>query len=657
MVEAVIIDGQKLNPEQVLVDVASLTQKKRSTEAFNLFKKLASHNPANRNFNYVKALYLQGGVSSFLVIEALRKELEMFPDNEQARTLLRQVEGSLQRDPQRLSEAFPLRTLFSLVMVVADDWRETHRAIRAVLHQVYPYVEIVVVQRAPDPAVAQTLTALDSRVRVLEGFGKSFWEAMQFGLQSTTGEYQMVVPNGTVVFSDTAFVVLGTILRVASKAEFFAGSRAFVSESGFVDSFRAELPKFSRRSFLDEENLVAPTLRLDFAGVIWSSGLFRRVGNRLATELHEAVDFELFMRFFREVQLVSIPMPLSFGQAKTVMNSELLSVRYVKEALTLIREEKRKIPLAENEPLVGPSFTTEDIIGKPAVDTAPGIVWPPAPSTVVGRFLMSNAPVISLVMPSYNQSEFLEQAIDSVLSQGYPRLEFMIIDGGSTDGSGEIIKRYEKYLTYWCAEKDEGQYFAIQKGLDRSTGEVMGWLNSDDKLGRSALVYLGLIFLVYPHIRWLSGRGGSSITKTGAEVFYMQTTAFSRGRYLREGFDRPYIQQEGTFWRRSLWEEAGGSLDLRYSLAGDCELWHRFFRFSQLHSVDLPIGLFRQHDQQRSQLLRVEYLREALQVVRNELELINGGLYTEMLPAPEILTHSAITSLAEACAAEWQAKS
>lgn len=91
-----------------------------------------------------------------------------------------------------------------------------------------------------------------------------------------------------------------------------------------------------------------------------------------------------------------------------------------------------------------------------------------------------NYPKISIVTPSFNQSEFLELTIRSVLDQGYPNLEYIVIDGGSTDGSVDIIKKYADKISYWVSEKDGGQYDAINKGFARSSGEIMGWINSSD---------------------------------------------------------------------------------------------------------------------------------------------------------------------------------
>lgn len=117
----------------------------------------------------------------------------------------------------------------------------------------------------------------------------------------------------------------------------------------------------------------------------------------------------------------------------------------------------------------------------------------------------SSYPKISIITPSYNQAEFLEKSILSVLNQKYPNLEYIIIDGGSTDSSLEIIKKYEKYLDYWISEKDKGQADAINKGWALSTGKVLGWLNSDDIYNAGAIYNIATALKKYPNCRILFG--------------------------------------------------------------------------------------------------------------------------------------------------------
>ena len=103
-------------------------------------------------------------------------------------------------------------------------------------------------------------------------------------------------------------------------------------------------------------------------------------------------------------------------------------------------------------------------------------------------------PKISIVTPSFNQAEFIEETILSVLNQKYPNLEYIIIDGGSSDGTIDIIKKYEDKIAYWISEKDDGQSYAINKGLQRSTGEIISWLNSDDIFSNNALYTIASAF-------------------------------------------------------------------------------------------------------------------------------------------------------------------
>jgi glycosyltransferase involved in cell wall biosynthesis len=244
---------------------------------------------------------------------------------------------------------------------------------------------------------------------------------------------------------------------------------------------------------------------------------------------------------------------------------------------------------------------------------------------------------ISIVTPSFNQGPFLEQTIRSVLQQGYPNLEYIIVDGGSDDESVRIIKKYEKQLTYWVSEPDSGQYNAINKGFLKATGDIMAWINSDDMYTPWAFHVVSEIFAKFPQIEWLTTAWplswGISDLPTGCGYAGVYSSAsFFKGANLprKKGFYRNFIQQESTFWRRSLWERAGGRLNESFNLAGDFELWFRFFRLTDLYAVNVPLGGFRQHQGQKTARLFPTYLEEALKVLENNSCKLYGPFHSLM---------------------------
>ena len=270
---------------------------------------------------------------------------------------------------------------------------------------------------------------------------------------------------------------------------------------------------------------------------------------------------------------------------------------------------------------------------KPAARTAP------AASAIVSPAIVSPAvwPKISIVTPSFQQAAFLEEAIQSVLDQGYPNLEYVIMDGGSLDGSVEIIKKYARHLTYWQSRPDAGMYAALRDGFRRTTGEIMTWLNADDRLFPGSLQTAASVFARHPEARWLHGTP-CTIDERSREIVPVPHGAdkpWRRELYLSK--DYRFIQQEGVFWRRDLWEEAGGTMRADLELAGDLELWARFFRFAQLQRVNVAFAGYRRHPGQKTAGAIGEYCREAERVLDQEIELFRQAKGQTLPGAPEIL--------------------
>jgi glycosyltransferase involved in cell wall biosynthesis len=232
---------------------------------------------------------------------------------------------------------------------------------------------------------------------------------------------------------------------------------------------------------------------------------------------------------------------------------------------------------------------------------------------------------ISIVTPSFNQAEFLEATIQSVLSQNYRELEYIIIDGGSTDGSAEIIKKYEKFLHYWTSEPDGGMYAGIAKGMALATGDVLAWLNSDDLYMPWTLRTVASIFSEFSEVEWLSTLRPGKIDENGFILGFDSTEGFSRaafldGRYLPgvSSTGVEWIQQESTFWRRRLWNLVDLKRFAAFSLAGDFYLWSSFFRHSELYGVRPPLGVFRQQRRQKTNVAREGYFTEAKTCLEDE---------------------------------------
>jgi glycosyltransferase involved in cell wall biosynthesis len=182
-------------------------------------------------------------------------------------------------------------------------------------------------------------------------------------------------------------------------------------------------------------------------------------------------------------------------------------------------------------------------------------------------------PLISIVTPSYNQGKYLENTILSVLNQNYHNLEYIIVDGGSTDNSVEIIKKYEKFLKYWISEPDEGQSNAINKGLRHATGDVLTWLNSDDYYMPGALHKVGEAVRANPEAGAFVGIG-REVDDTGKVTYFKEPPSEISVQSLFKWYDGGNFMQPSCFFRKAVWDVCG-PLDESLHIAMDVDLWLR----------------------------------------------------------------------------------
>lgn len=215
-------------------------------------------------------------------------------------------------------------------------------------------------------------------------------------------------------------------------------------------------------------------------------------------------------------------------------------------------------------------------------------------------------PSITIVTPSYNQAPFLETTLLSVLDQGYPNLEYFVFDGGSADGSVDIIRKHADRLAYWESKPDKGQADAIYRGFSRATGTILGYLNSDDTLLPGALEKVGTYFLEHPESECvvggsiiIDGEGRSATGRWGLPRFAMGTpVSFRSLLYWGCGFHQP-----ASFWKRAAFEQTGG-FDPSLQFCFDYDMFLRFARRQTLDRISEFLACFRVHEKSKTSTLQ-----------------------------------------------------
>jgi glycosyltransferase involved in cell wall biosynthesis len=217
-------------------------------------------------------------------------------------------------------------------------------------------------------------------------------------------------------------------------------------------------------------------------------------------------------------------------------------------------------------------------------------------------------PRITVVTPSYSQAQFLEKTIRSVLLQGYPNLEYFVVDGGSADGSVEIVRRYERWITWWVSERDRGQSHAINKGFARAGGEVFAWLNSDDHYLPGALGVIGRRWRAAQKPCVLVGRGNVVDDRDG--TCYEKRPGDLSFEVIRRGDGATWVLQPACFFPAEAYRQVGG-VDEELHYAMDFDLLLKLRKIVPFEVVDQCVASALFHDLGKTQAQRGRSIAEA----------------------------------------------
>jgi GT2 family glycosyltransferase len=241
---------------------------------------------------------------------------------------------------------------------------------------------------------------------------------------------------------------------------------------------------------------------------------------------------------------------------------------------------------------------------------------------------------LCMVTTNFNYGAFLDDCMRSIVtSRGFARVDYVVMDGGSTDNSVDVISSYAPHLKHWQSARDAGMYHAIQDGFGKSDAPYMGWLNSDDQLAPWTIQTVLDIFDQLPEVRWITSRYPMQARRDGVVIKTdflpgVDDWGFFNGEHIRSlGLPSTgWIVQDCTFWRRDLWDEVGGCFDLSLKLAGDFELWARFLQKTPLYVVPVPFGIYRVHGSNKAIAQRDTYRDECVAVLNRYTPIIPSDL-------------------------------
>ena len=226
---------------------------------------------------------------------------------------------------------------------------------------------------------------------------------------------------------------------------------------------------------------------------------------------------------------------------------------------------------------------------------------------------------LSIITPSFNQGQFIEQCINSVINQDYPNIEYLIIDGASSDQTVDIIKKYEANITYWVSEKDSGQTSAINKGIIKSSGEIVAYLCSDDYYAPGIAKFIMNKFISDPNLDMIYGNC-TFVDEQGYIQRHKKSINFSRNKLLR----RNIIWQPTVFIRKYVFDEVG-LFDEELHYAMDYEFWLRISEKFNIVNIDKDLAFYRWHKNSKTITSEIKHLKEAYSIAR---KYNGGGLYS-----------------------------